>query len=42
MAQKLPVHGFIWVKTASQLNKDFIENYNEDVDEEYFLEIYIH
>ena len=42
MAQKLPGHAFIWVKTASQSNKDFIENYNEDVDEEYSLEIYIH
>ena len=39
MLQKLPVGSFKWVKYTSQFNKDFIENYNEDSDEGYFLEV---
>ena len=37
MSQKLPVDGCKWVKNTSQLNKDFIENYDEDSDEGYFV-----
>ena len=39
MSQKVPVNGFKWVEYTSQFNKDFIENYNEDSDEGYFLEV---
>ena len=39
MSQKLPVNNFGWIKDASQFNKDFIKNYNEESDEEYFLEV---
>ena len=37
--QKLPVNDFEWIKDTSQFNEDFIKNYNEDIDEGYFLEI---
>ena len=33
MSLELPVDDFKWVK------QDFLENYNEDSDEEYFLEL---
>ena len=36
---KLPVQGFKWVENVSQFSKDFMENYNEDSDEGYFLEV---
>ena len=36
--QKRPVNNFEWLKDTSQLNKDFIKNYNEESDEGYFLE----
>ena len=39
MSEKLPVDSFKWVENASQFNKDFIENYNEDSDEGCILEI---
>ena len=39
MSQKLPVDGFRWVENTSKFNKNFIENYREDVDEVYFLEV---
>ena len=39
MSQKLPVDGFKWVENTSQYNEDFIENYNEDSDEGYLLEV---
>ena len=39
MSQKLSVAGFKWVKNTSQFSKDFIENYNEDSDQRYFLEV---
>ena len=38
-SRKLPVSGFKWVEDTSQLSKDFIENFNEDSDEVYFLEV---
>ena len=28
-----------WVENATQFNKNFIENFNDDSDEEYFLEV---
>ena len=39
MRQKLPVDGFKWVENTSKFSKDFIENYNEDSNEGYFLEV---
>ena len=30
---------FKWVENTSQFNKDFIQNYNEDSHEGYFLEV---
>ena len=39
MWQKLPVNNFEWLKETSQFNKDFIKNYNEESDEEYFLDV---
>ena len=39
MSQKLPVNGFKWVKNVSQKDEDFIKNYVEDRDIDYFLEV---
>ena len=38
MSQNLPRDGFEWVEHISQINKDFTENYNKEIDEEYFVE----
>ena len=39
MSQKLPVNNFEWIKDASQFNEAFIKNYNQEIDEGYFLEV---
>ena len=39
MSQKLPVHKFEWTEKTSQFNRDLIENYNDESDEECFLEV---
>ena len=39
VSQKSPVNDFKWVEDTSQFTKDFMENYNEDKDESYFLEV---
>ena len=39
MSQKFPVNNFEWIKDTSQFNEDFINNYNEESDEGYFLEV---
>ena len=39
MLKKLPVINFEWIEDTSQFNEDFIKNYNEESDEEYFLEV---
>ena len=39
MSQKLAVYGFEWVKNISQFSEDIIENYNEDSNKRYFLEV---
>ena len=39
MSQKLPVNNFGWIEDTSQFNEDFIKNYDEESDEEYFLEV---
>ena len=36
MSQKFPLNNFEWIKYASQLNDNFIKNYNEESDEGYF------
>ena len=39
MPQKLPINNFEWIEDTSQLNEDFIKNYNEESEEGYFLEV---
>ena len=39
MSQKLLVNGFERVEELSQFNKDFMKNYDEDRNKEYFLEV---
>ena len=38
-SQKLPVNKFEWIDCTSQFNEDFINNYNEESDERYFIEV---
>ena len=35
----LTLDAFEWVEDTSKFNKDFIENYNEDSEKEYFLKL---
>ena len=39
MSQTLPVKKFKWVKYISKFYECFIKAYNEESDEEYFLEV---
>ena len=39
MSQKLPVNNFEWIEDTSSFYEDFIKNYNEESDEEYFHEV---
>ena len=39
MSQKLPVNNFEWIEDTFQFNKGLITNYNEERNEEYFLEV---
>ena len=39
MSQKFPVNGFEWVEELSQINDDFIRNYDEDSNKGYFLKV---
>ena len=39
MSLKLPLGNFKWVEEISGFNEDFIKSYNDDNDEEFFLEI---
>lgn len=39
MSQTLIVGSFKWVEDTSQFKKNFIENYNEDSEKEYFLKL---
>ena len=36
MSQKLPVNNFEWIKNTSQVNEDFIKNYNDKIYAGYF------
>ena len=39
MSQKLAVNKFEWIEDTFQFNEDFMKNYDEESDEEYFLEV---
>ena len=39
MSQKLPVNNVEWIEDTFQFNKGLIKNYNEESDEEFFLEV---
>ena len=39
MSQKLSVSGFKWVEDFSEFNEDFIKNYSEKSNEEYFIKV---
>ena len=39
MLENLPVNIFEWIEDTSQFNEDFMKNYNEEIDEGYFLEV---
>ena len=39
MSQKLPVNNFDWMEDTSQLNENFIKNYNKESDKGFFLEV---
>ena len=39
MFQKLAVAGFKWVEDLSQFKEDFLNNYNENSNKGYFLEV---
>ena len=34
--QNLPVNNFEWIRDTSQFNEDFIKNYSEESEKEYF------
>ena len=38
MSQKLPVNNFEWIKDTLQFNEDFIQNYDQENDNGYFLD----
>ena len=42
MLRKPPVNNFEWIEDSSQVNEDFMKNYNEKCDKEYFLEGDVH
>ena len=39
MSQKHRVNKFEWTEDICQFNEDFIKNYNEKSDEEFFFEV---
>ena len=39
MSQKLPVNGFKWINDVSEINEEFIKNYDENNDKGYILEV---
>ena len=39
MSQKLPVNNFKWVNDVTEINEDFIKNYNENSSKGYILEV---
>ena len=41
MRQKLPVNGFKWIEDTSEINEEFVKNYDENNDKGYIFEVYI-
>ena len=39
MSQKLPVNNFKWVNGVTEINEEFIKNYNENSKKGYILEV---
>ena len=39
ISQKFPVNNFEWIEDTSKFNEDFINNYNVESNEGYFLEV---
>ena len=39
ISQKLPVYGFKWVNDVSEINEEFVRNYDENNDKGYILEV---
>ena len=39
MSQKLPVNGFKWTKDVTEIDENFIKNYDEDSDKGYIIEV---
>ena len=39
MSQKLPVNGYKWLEDTSEINEEFIKNYDENNDKGYILEV---
>ena len=39
MSQNLPVNGFKWIEDTSEINEEFIKNYDENCDKGYILEV---
>ena len=39
MSQELPVNGFKWVNDVTEINEEFIKNYDENNDKGYILEV---
>ena len=37
--QKLPAYGYEQLEDTSQFNEDFIKNYNQEINEGYFIEV---
>ena len=39
MSQKLPKNGFKWINDVTEIDEEFIKNYDEDSDKGYILEV---
>ena len=39
MSQKLPLNDFKWLEDTSEINEEFIKNYDENNDKGYILEV---
>ena len=39
MSQKLPVNGFKWIEDVTEINEEFIKNYDENNDKGHILEV---
>ena len=39
MLQKFPLNNFEWIEDTSQFIKGYVKNYNDEIDEGFFLEV---